>query len=138
MTHGSTKPSKVASILSKIVPSLSRIIISAINMSQLEGLYLFSSIKYLGGLLSGTLVKIIIGAVLLAVSVWWIVQGSSYIQPFKDSSFVAGRPALADFITLINGGSPPFFALIGLLIIWLEWDNMKIKKELSEQEKKTE
>lgn len=80
--------------------------------------------------------KIIIGVILIIVSVWWIVQGSSYIQPLKDSTLVTSRPALADFIVLVNGGLPPFVALIGLLVVWLELDNIKIQKELSQEEKK--
>ena len=86
--------------------------------------------------MSGSLVKIIIGAILVVVSIWWIVQGSSYIQPLKDSTLVADRPALADLITLVNGGLPPFLALIGLLIVWLEWDSFKMQKEVSKEEKK--
>ena len=85
--------------------------------------------------MSGSLVKIIIGVVLVVVAVWWIFWGSSYIQPLKDWSFVTNRPALADLITLLNGGIPPFLALIGLLIVWLEWDSFKIQKELSEEKK---
>ena len=86
--------------------------------------------------MSGSLIKIIIGVILVVVSVWWIVQGSSYIQPLKDWGFVTNRPALADLITLINGGIAPFLLLIGLLIVWLEWDNLKVQKELSEEKKK--
>ena len=86
--------------------------------------------------MSGSLVKIIVGAILVVVGVWWIVQGSSYIEPLKGSNLVTSRPALGDFITLLNGGIPPFFALIGLLIVWLEWDSFKIEKELSKEEKK--
>jgi len=86
--------------------------------------------------MSGSLIKIIIGVILVVVSVWWVVQGSSYIQPLKDSSLIMNRPALADFIALLNGGIPPFLALIGLLIVWLEWDSFKIQKELAKEEKK--
>jgi len=86
--------------------------------------------------MSGSLVKIIIGVVLVIVSIWWIIQGSSFIQPLKDASLVTNRPALADLITLLNGGVPPFVVLIGLLIVWLEWDNLKIQKELTKEEKK--
>ncbi|MBI1978760.1 MAG: hypothetical protein HYS62_01710 [Candidatus Aenigmarchaeota archaeon] len=86
--------------------------------------------------MSGSLVKIIVGAVLIVVGVWWIVQGSGYIQPVKDAGFVTSRPALADLITLVNGGLPPFIVLIGLLVVWLEWDNFKIQKELAKEEKK--
>lgn len=86
--------------------------------------------------MSGSLIKIIVGVILIIVGVWWIVQGSGYIQPLKSSTLVTSRPALADFIILLNGGIPPFLALIGLLIVWLEWDSFKIQKELSKEEKK--
>jgi len=84
----------------------------------------------------GSLIKIIIGVILVVVGVWWIFQGSSYMQPLKDWGFVTNRPALADLIALVNGGLPPFVVLIGLLIVWLEWDNTKIQKELAKEEKK--
>ncbi len=86
--------------------------------------------------MSGSLVKIIVGVILIVVSIWWIIQGSSYIQPLKNSVLVTSRPALADLITVLNGSIPAFFTLIGLLIVWLEWDSFKIQKELSEEEKK--
>lgn len=86
--------------------------------------------------MSGSLVKIIVGVILIVVSVWWIVQGSTYINPLKNAGFVTGRPALADLITLLNGGLPPFVVLIGLLIVWLEWDSFKVQKEISKEEKK--
>ena len=86
--------------------------------------------------MSGSLMKIIIGVILIVVSVWWVFSGSSYIQPLKTSLHVTSRPALADFITVLNGSIPPFVALIGLLIVWLEWDNLRIQKELTKEEKK--
>lgn len=82
---------------------------------------------------TGSLVKIIIGVILIVVSIWWIVQGSSFLQPIKDSTIVTSRPALADLITILNGGIPPFLILIGLLIVWLEWDNIKMQKEMLEK-----
>lgn len=88
--------------------------------------------------MSGSLIKIIIGVILVVVGVWWIVQGSSYIEPLKTTGLVTSRPALADLITLVNGGVPPFIVLIGLLIVWLEWDGFKIQKELAKEEKKKE
>ncbi len=87
--------------------------------------------------MSGSLLKIIIGAILVVVSVWWIAQGSSYIDPVKSSSLVTSRPALADLIVLANGGLPPFIALVGLLIVWLEWDSFKMQKEVAKEEKKS-
>lgn len=87
--------------------------------------------------MSGSLMKIIVGALLIVVSGWWIVQGSGYIEPLKTSTLVTSRPALADFITLLNGGIPPFVALIGLLMVWLEWDSFKTQKQAPKEEKKS-
>ena len=86
--------------------------------------------------MSGSLIKIIVGVILIVVGVWWIVQGSSYIAPLKNASLVTSRPALADLIVLLNGGMPPFLALVGFLIVWLEWDSFKVQKDLSKEEKK--
>ena len=82
------------------------------------------------------LIKIIIGAILIVASIWWIVQGSTALAGVESSSIVTSRPSLADLITLLNGGIPPFLVLIGLLIVWLEWDGLKIQKELAAEEKK--
>lgn len=78
--------------------------------------------------MSGSLVKIIIGVILIVASIWWLIQGSSFI----------GRSGITDLIALLNGGIPPFLILIGLLIVWLEWDSFKIQKELSKEEKPKE
>ncbi len=83
--------------------------------------------------LSGSIVKIIVGVLLIVVSAWWIVAGSSYIEPIRQATWVTGRPALADLITLLNGSIPAFFILIGLLVVWLEWDGIKIQKEMAEK-----
>lgn len=85
--------------------------------------------------MSGSLVKIIIGVILIVVSVWWIFQGSDYIRFLKNASFITDRPSLADLLTLVNGGLPPFVVLIGLLIVWLEMDNFKMRKESKEEKK---
>ena len=71
-----------------------------------------------------SLLKIIIAAVLIVVSVWWIAQGSSVIIT---------RSGLADLIVILNGSIPIFIILLGLLIVWLEWDNIKTRKEISKE-----
>ncbi|MBI2084787.1 MAG: hypothetical protein HYT70_04235 [Candidatus Aenigmarchaeota archaeon] len=83
----------------------------------------------------GSLVKIIIGVLLIVVGMWWIAAGSSYLEPVKAAGWVTSRPALADFITVLNGSIPPFLALIGFLVVWLEWDNIKIQKEMAKEKK---
>ena len=71
-----------------------------------------------------SLLKIIIAAVLIVVSIWWIAQGSSVIIT---------RSGLADLIVILNGSIPIFIILLGLLIVWLEWDNIKTRKEIPKE-----
>ena len=71
--------------------------------------------------------KILIGAILIVGSVWWVLQGSSqYI----------GRSGVQDFIAIVNGGLPPLVFLIGLFVVWLELDELRIEKELSSTKRK--
>lgn len=65
------------------------------------------------------LIKIIIGIILIAASVWWIVKFS-----------------WQDLLTVLNGAIPPFLILLGVFIVWLEIDEWKIEKELKKEEEK--
>jgi len=72
--------------------------------------------------------KILFGLILLVGSAWWIWQGSlQYIN----------RSGLGDLMTVLNGLIPPLVFIVGLFIIWLEWDEIKVEKELVREEKKT-
>ena len=62
------------------------------------------------------IIKIIFGAILL-------IGGISYI-------YTNQYGAWSDFLTVVNGVVPPFVALMGLFIIWLELDELKVKKEV--------
>ncbi len=73
------------------------------------------------------ILKILIGAVLIVGSVWWVLQGS---QQFL------GRNGLNDFMAVVNGGIPPLIFLIGVFVVWLELDELRIEKELSGKKKK--
>ena len=73
------------------------------------------------------ILKILIGAALIVGSVWWILQGSDQIT---------GRSGLDDFMAIVNGGLPPLIFLIGLFVVWLELDELRIEKELSGKKKK--
>jgi len=79
------------------------------------------------------IVKILIGLLLLLMGAYWVFYGSSLVTLLG----VAPNTALADFLVLVNGGLPPFVALIGLFIVWLEWDEWKIERELATEERKT-
>lgn len=77
--------------------------------------------------MTGAIVKIIIGAILIIASVWWVLQGSTQFL---------GRSGLQDLITILNGGIPPVIFLIGLFVVWLELDELRIEKELSSKRKR--
>ena len=64
-------------------------------------------------------VKIIFGAALLVGSVAVIWQYT-----------------LDDFWVVLKGLGPPFVALMGFFIVWLELDELKIERELKAQERK--
>ena len=62
------------------------------------------------------IIKIIFGAILLIGSITYIYSNQ--------------YGAWSDFLTVVNGIVPPFVALMGLFIIWLELDELKVKKEV--------
>ncbi len=78
------------------------------------------------------IVKIFIGLLLMAASVWWVWQGP------HPTSFLSIQPGtnLADFITVLNGAIPPFVFLLGVFIVWLEYDEWKIERELKAEEER--
>ncbi len=78
--------------------------------------------------MSGAILKIIVGVMLILGSAWWILQGSA--------KFLNGRSGVDDLITIINGGLPPLIFLIGLFVVWLELDELRIEKELSGKRKR--
>lgn len=63
--------------------------------------------------------KIVIGAILLIGGVAW-----TYYY-------------LTDFISILKGIIGPIVALVGLFVVWLELDELKIEKELASEEKKS-
>lgn len=71
-------------------------------------------------------VKIIIGLILIAASVYYIVKGvPGYFEP--------GWPAL---LTVIKGLVPLAILLLGIFVVWLEWDELRIERELKSEEEK--
>ena len=87
-------------------------------------------------------VKILIGLLLIAAGVYWILYGQSAsslsraIAPYLVPLGVQATGAWNDFLLLLNGGLPPLVVLIGIFIVWLEWDEWKIERELAAEEKK--
>ncbi|MEM7825244.1 MAG: hypothetical protein QW412_00085 [Candidatus Aenigmatarchaeota archaeon] len=72
------------------------------------------------------ILKILFGMVLIAISIYYIIEGiPGYFEP--------GLPAL---LTVIKGIVPLGVLLLGIFIVWLEWDELRIEKELKAEEEK--
>ncbi|MEM5836331.1 MAG: hypothetical protein QXR09_03350 [Candidatus Aenigmatarchaeota archaeon] len=88
------------------------------------------------------LVKMIIGLLLIVAGIYWILYGpasaslNAMLAPYLASLGVKSTAAWNDFMILLNGGLPPLVILIGIFIVWLEWDEWKIERELAAEEKK--
>ena len=60
-------------------------------------------------------------------SVWWVASGSD---------IYAGRSAWRDLLTVINGVLPVIVFIVGIFIVWLEVDELRVENELKAEEKK--
>lgn len=65
------------------------------------------------------IIKIIIGAILMVGSVAVIYQYT-----------------FDDFLIAVKGVIPPLVFLLGLFIVWLELDELRIEREIKAEEKK--
>ncbi len=85
----------------------------------------------------GVILKIFIGILLIVGSIWWVLKGP-YIGTVLGKIGIAVTPGtnLGDFVTVVNGIVPPFLTLLGIFIVWLEYDEWKIERELKKEEEK--
>ena len=65
------------------------------------------------------IIKILIGAILMIGSVAVIYQYT-----------------LDDFLVVVKGAIPPLVFILGLFIVWLELDELRIEREIKSEEKK--
>ena len=70
--------------------------------------------------------KMIIGIILVIASLYYLAYG---IPSYNI------KPAWRDLLLVLNGAIPLFILLIGIFVIWLEWDEWKIERELAKEEK---
>ncbi len=71
--------------------------------------------------------KVIGGVVLVVASLYYMIAGIPGII----------GPAWRDFLTVLNGFIPPLLILIGIFVIWLEADELKMEKWTKKEERKT-
>ena len=73
--------------------------------------------------------KILLGFVFIAVGLGLFVDS---IMPNP----ITGVQWVTNFIIVLTGIIPPFLILIGLFVVWLEIDELKVQKEIEKEEKK--
>jgi len=79
----------------------------------------------------GAAVKVVIGLVLLAIGLGLFADSVKHFIPG-----IPQLPWLDSFVTVLMGIIPVFLILLGLLIVWLEVDEIKMEKELRKEEHK--
>ncbi len=80
-----------------------------------------------------TLLKLLIGVVLLVVPL-----GMYAYELMNGLGGVFGLKLLQSLGILLQGSVPLFVMLIGLFVVWLELDELKMEKELKREEAKEE
>ncbi len=75
----------------------------------------------------GTIAKILVGAALIAAGLFALVPGIAV-------KGVASGFALDEFVSVLVGTVPAFVVLMGILLAWIEWD--ELKAELSKKKRK--
>ncbi len=73
------------------------------------------------------ILKVIGGVILVVGSLYYMLAGIPGVI----------GPAWRDFLTVLNGFIPPLLIIIGIFIIWLEADELKMEKMTAREEKKT-
>ncbi len=66
-------------------------------------------------------IKILVGVILLISSIYYV-----YTNQYG---------AWGNLLVVLNGTVPAFVALIGVFIIWIELDDIKVKKEMNKSKK---
>lgn len=64
--------------------------------------------------------KILIGIILIVISAYYVATNPLNLTPTAWNAFK----------TVIHGIIPPFVFLLGVFIVWLELDELRIEKEL--------
>jgi cadmium resistance protein CadD (predicted permease) len=79
--------------------------------------------------------KIIIGLVLIIIGLGLFVDS---VVPLSGGLGTFGIDWLTNFFVVLTGIIPIFLILIGLFVVWLESDELKSRKEISQEMKKEE
>ncbi|MFH8080393.1 MAG: hypothetical protein QXO84_00730 [Candidatus Aenigmatarchaeota archaeon] len=86
-----------------------------------------------------TWVKILIGLLLLGLPLALYAYDLMTAGPVIEFNILGRKIQLSplrSLLIVIEGTVPPFIALIGLFIVWLELDELRIERELKAEEEK--
>ncbi len=77
--------------------------------------------------------KILIGLILLVIGLGLFVDSAI---PLSGGVGTLGIDWLGNFIVVLTGVIPILLIIVGLFVIWLEMDELKAQKELSQEAEK--
>ena len=86
-----------------------------------------------------TLIKLLVGVVLLVIPLgMYAFELMNGVSQGIDLPILGTVKLWESLVTLLVGSIPAIAMLIGLFIVWLELDELKIEKELKKEEEKEE
>ena len=79
--------------------------------------------------------KIILGLIMIIIGLGLFVDS---VVPISGDLGTFGIDWLTNFLVVLTGVIPIFLILVGLFVVWLESDELKSRKELSQETKEEE
>ncbi|MFB6166981.1 MAG: hypothetical protein ABEJ62_01835 [Candidatus Nanohaloarchaea archaeon] len=75
--------------------------------------------------------KMVVGAILLLVGIWWYVPGG----PFNSAALATSTLTNFQSLTvMVQGGLGIILALVGAFVVWIERDELRIRREMESRE----
>ncbi len=78
-------------------------------------------------------IKIIVGLILVLIGLGLFVDS---VYPITGTAGTLGINWLDNFVIVLTGIIPILLILVGLLVVWLEADELKMSKEFEEEPEK--
>ncbi len=75
--------------------------------------------------------KMLVGAILAVVGIWWYVPGGPFNAAALSFSTLTNLQSLA---VTAQGGLGLFLVIVGLFVVWIERDELRIRKEMKSRE----
>lgn len=79
----------------------------------------------------GPRVKMIIGALLILLGVWWYIPGSLFTEVLVPHSSLTNFQSL---VAAVQGSAGIILLLVGVFVVWIEHDEIRMRRELQTEE----